>query len=123
MSFKDDRGYIVEKSCFLLEHGYTISEPDDNSVNFTTTQIKINISYDKFDDISNVSLFFTNERELFNIGWIAFIRNGIKLNPHDKLNNIIELLAYMKNNFSKITDISYCLESRKMIEEYIKSRQ
>ncbi|MBC2346130.1 hypothetical protein HBP72_07215 [Listeria welshimeri] len=71
------------------------------------------------DNVSNINIKFLEENEMFNLGWIAFVRrNQIPL-PQNKLDNILELLAYAEKNYTKVTILQFCQESREMIEDLL----
>lgn len=122
MNFEADKAIIIEKSSFLLKKGYCLNETDDLSIRYTNEYNRISISYNKFDNISNISILFFNENELFDIGWIAFIQSDLKLNPRLHLENIKQLLTYTEQNYEKIININYCIESRKKVEKYLSNQ-
>ena len=63
MSLKIDSTVIFKRASFLLNYGYKVEEINDDSINYNNDYYndyyRINISYDKFDDISNISIFYT----------------------------------------------------------------
>ena len=122
MSFEMDRDIIIEKASFLLNYGYDLDQITDTNIRYTNEHNRISISYNKFDDLSSISVFFFNENELFNVGWIAFIQSDLILNLKQKLDNVEQLLKYMEENYNNIVDVNYCTESRHKVEEYIKNQ-
>ncbi|MBC1412419.1 hypothetical protein HB781_03005 [Listeria welshimeri] len=71
------------------------------------------------DNVSNINIKFLEENEMFNLGWIVFVRrNQIPL-PQNKLDNILELLAYAEKNYAKVTNLQFCQDGREMVEDLL----
>ncbi len=62
---------------------------------------------------------FYAKNEVFSVGWIALVRRNIK-GCENKLVNIKNLLNYIKENYFKITDYQFCVESNKLVDKYVK---
>ena len=109
---------ILNKGSFLIKKGYQ-PVADSNVITYTNGDIEFNIIYEPNSPVSEMDVKFLNLNELFNVGWIAFVRDGVKVNSYDRLNCIFDLLAYVEKHYSEITDYNYCKESDKLVDEYI----
>ncbi|EDO1167509.1 hypothetical protein ABW380_000018 [Listeria innocua] len=111
---------ILKKSEFLLHNNFKLIEITDATITFSNKKIAFVIGYERYDIVSNINIKFLEENEMFNLGWIAFVRrNQIPL-PQNKLDNILELLDYAEKNYSKVTNLQFCQESRGMVEDFLK---
>ena len=66
---------------------------------------------------------FIEENDGYSVGWIACVRSHLELNPHDRLNNVIKLLNYIRENYDLITDLNYCKGSDKLVTEFINAKK
>ncbi|TXG23800.1 hypothetical protein FVE09_14830, partial [Listeria monocytogenes] len=81
---------ILKKSEFLLQNNFKLIEITDATITFSNKKIAFVIGYERYDNVSNINIKFLEENEMFNLGWIAFVRrNQIPL-PQNKLDNILE---------------------------------
>lgn len=111
---------VIIKSCqFLIDFGYTLTELTDDSITFSNKKMDFIIGYERYDEISTLYIRFWQENELFNIGWIAFVRGEKREEGQSKLDNITDLLDYIEKNYAKITNFPFCQESRNLIEDFM----
>ncbi|MBC1570573.1 hypothetical protein HCJ25_02760 [Listeria sp. FSL L7-1426] len=103
---------ILKKSEFLLHNNFKLIEITDSTITFSNKKIAFVIGYERHDNVSNINIKFLQENEMFNLGWIAFVRRNQTLLPQ---NNILELLDYVK-----VTNLQFCQESREMVEDFLK---
>ncbi|MCD2253114.1 hypothetical protein [Listeria marthii] len=111
---------ILKKSEFLLHNGFKLIEITDAVITFSNKKLAFVIGYERYDNVSNVNIKFLEENEIFNLGWIAFVRRNQTLLPQNKLDNILELLDYAERNYAKVTNLQFCQDSREMVEEFLK---
>ncbi|EAF1857333.1 hypothetical protein ACTZ8G_000593 [Listeria monocytogenes] len=111
---------ILKKSEFLLHNNLKLIEITDFTITFSNKKIAFVIGYERYDNVSNINIKFLEENEMFNLGWIAFARRNQTPLPQNKLDNILELLNYAEKNYSKVTNLQFCQESRGMIEDFLK---
>lgn len=122
MPFRDVEREQIEKSArFLEERGYKIIE-DQYSIEYCLNGICIRIVCPPNSDESEINIYFRDKNRVFDIGWIALVREDMQ-GYNDKMNNIVNLLNYIKANYSKIIDYKFCIESDELIEQYINSHR
>ena len=80
------------------------------------------MAYPPNSDESDISIHFKNLNQIYSVGWIALVRNNIE-GSINKLENIKELLKYLKVHYSEITNYEFCAESNKLIDEYIETHR
>lgn len=51
---------------------------------------------------------FTKENEIYSVGWIAYVRSGLSVKLHQRLEDVLTLLSYVRENYSVIIDRKYC---------------
>ncbi|EAG7022397.1 hypothetical protein BJN12_11240 [Listeria monocytogenes] len=111
---------ILKKSEFLFHNGFKLIEITDAVITFSNKKLAFVIGYERYDNVSNVNIKFLEESEMFNLGWIAFVRRNQTPLPQNKLDNILELLDYAEKNYAKVTNLQFCQESREMVENFLK---
>ena len=116
-----ERDDIKKEAVFLEEYGYVITE-DKYSINYTLDNLSIIVAYPPNSDESDISIHFKNLNQIYSVGWIALVRNNIE-GSINKLENIKELLKYIKVHYSEITNYEFCAESNKLIDEYIETHR
>ena len=116
-----ERDDIKKEAVFLEEYGYVITE-DKYSINYTLDNLSIIVAYPPNSDESDISIHFKNLNQIYSVGWIALVRNNIE-GSINKLENIKELLKYLKVHYSEITNYEFCAESNKLIDEYIETHR
>ena len=114
---------IVRYASFLEDKGYTKNIKNNHLIVYSGQEIDISIVFEPYDDACDVSIKFKKENEVFYVGWIACVKGNLNVNPHQRLENIIMLLSFVKEKYSEITDINYCRESDKLIAEFIKNAE
>ena len=118
---KDEIKIILKEGKFLTDIGYTISH-NDYFITYSNDTFKFMIGFEPYDDTSNAVILFIDKNEAFNVGWIAFVRDNIKISAYKKTENIISLLHYINKNYTNITDYQFCKDSRTLISEFIKKQ-
>ena len=116
-----ERDDIKKEAVFLEEYGYVITE-DKYSINYTLDNLSIIVAYPPNSDESDISIHFKNLNQIYSVGWIALVRNNIE-GSINKLENIKEILKYLKVHYSEITNYEFCAESNKLIDEYIETHR
>ncbi|EAC5083174.1 TPA: hypothetical protein ACSY94_03255 [Listeria monocytogenes] len=111
---------ILKKSEFLLHNNLKLIEITDATITFFNKKIAFVIGYERYDNVNNINIKFLEENEMFNLGWIAFVRRNQTPLPQNKLDNILELLDYAEKNYSKVINLQFCQESRGMVEDFLK---
>lgn len=118
---KEARSRIQQKASFLEVMGYIKTE-DDYSMNYTLDNLFISITFPPNSEESDVSIRFLDTNQVFSIGWIALVRNNIQ-GDDDKIENAIELVEYIKENYNSITDYQFCLQSNILIDDYVEQHR
>lgn len=119
---EDEIQRIVNSANFLIDLGY-VRKIEDASIYFLNNEINIIITYERYSDTSDILIKFLKENEMFSVGWIACVRSGLDVKPHQRLENVLVLLLYIRDNYSLITDRDYCKESDKLVREFIDRRR
>lgn len=119
---EDEIQRIVNSANFLIDLGY-VRKIEDASICFLNDEINIIITYERYSDTSDILIQFLKENEMFSVGWIACVRSGLDVKPHQRLENVLALLLYIRDNYSMITDRAYCKESDKLVREFIDRRR
>lgn len=119
---ENDRIQIKESAFFLKRNDFSISE-DEDTIIFTNGKIDIIVSYEKYETISSLYIRFNRQNKVFNIAWIAFVQDGLRSNSNNRLQTILFLMQYLYQHYNKIIEYSYCVESEKLIEQFIKEKQ
>ena len=109
---------ITKAADFFENKGYT-TDIEDPIISYSGDGIDFIIIFEPNSDVSDISIKFSKENEVYSIGWIACVRSGLSVKPHQRLENVLTLLSYIKDNYSMIIDIDYCRESNKLIDEFI----
>ena len=115
-----DRTAIKRKAAFLLKQKYKMTETE-NMITFENDFFSFIVDYERFDNISSMHIFFKPEKASFNLGWIAFVRTGLHSDPHQCLQNVLNLLNYVNKSYEQVTNYQYCKESQKLVEDFISS--
>ena len=118
---ENDRIQIKESALFLKRNDFSISE-DEDTIIFTNGKIDIIVSYERYETISSLYIRFNRQNKVFNIAWIAFIQDGLRSNSNNRLQTILFLMQYLYQHYNKIIEYSYCVESEKLIEQFIKKK-
>jgi len=116
-----DRNLINKAALFLKEQGY-VMEFDENTIYYVKDDITLSIAYPPNSDTSSVDIRFNGVNRLFNIGWIALVRGGVK-GYSEKLEDVKELLKYVRENYKEITNYQFCIDSDELIDEYCKKHE
>lgn len=122
MKMRESEKKIIEQALFLADKGYT-KNVGVSTITYSNDVIAIIITFEPNSDISDVSIKFIAENEVFSIGWIACVRSGLQINPHQRLENVLVLLSYLRENYSTVVEINYCRESNQLVHEFITKLQ
>ena len=112
---------IVRYASFLEDKGYTKNIKNNHLIVYSGQEIEIIIAFEPYDDECDVCIKFEKENEVYSIGWIACVRENLSVNPYQRLETIMSLLSFVKKKYNTITDINYCRESRKLVNEFIEN--
>lgn len=112
----------MENAKFLENMEYE-KRVKNHTISYFNSKIEITIIYEPNSDVSDVNIKFLDANKIYSIGWIACVRSRLNVSPHDRLNNVLKLLGYLKDNYNKIVNISYCKESDKLISEFINQKR
>jgi len=113
---------VLNNAVFLLKKGYTVAI-NDNMIVYSNPENQIIITFEPYSDVSDMNIKFIEKNEVFSIGWIAFVQKSLKSNPHERLENVLKLLRYVEENYDDITKYNYCVESNKLIDEFINNNR
>jgi hypothetical protein len=119
---ENEKEIIMKEAEFLLGLGYELKTTDNYSVVYSNGKYEISAYYEKYGDHAGVNVFFPKENKSFPIGNIAVVRGIIEPGFISKLKNVLRLLAFVKDYYNKITDLNYCIESGRMVTEYLKGK-
>lgn len=119
---ENEKQRIVKSADFLYDKGYT-RKTEDYAISFLGDRISFIVAYEPYSDISDVLIKFMNENEVYSVGWIACVRSGLSIQPHLRLENVLILLSYIRENYSSVTRRNYCEESNKLISKFIENRK
>ncbi|MEG0313633.1 MAG: hypothetical protein RR646_00010 [Erysipelotrichaceae bacterium] len=112
---------IQKEADFLIELGYKETE-DEYSINYSLNNYSISVCFPPNCEESDVTIRFLDTNQVFSIGWIALVRNKLEANS-GKLENVIELIKYAKENYRMVTNYQYCVQSNILIDEYIEQHR
>lgn len=112
-----DREEIKQAAEFLVDMGYYLKE-DNYSVHYSLNNVRFSIVYPPDSAESDVYVRFIDKNLTFSVGWISLVRDGIP-GKTDKLDNVKELLKYVKEKYCCLVDDSFCVASDQLIERYI----
>lgn len=113
---------ILNKGNFLINMGYKVS-CSEYIITYTKDALIFRITFEPYGDISSVSVVFKETNEEFNIGWIAFVRDNVKVNSHEKINNVIVLLQYIDEHYGDIIKYEFCKDSEKLVDDFIQKQR
>lgn len=105
---------ILKKSEFLLHNNFKLIEITDATITFSNKKIAFVMGYERYDNVSNINIKFLEENEMFNLGWIAFVKRNQTPLPQNKLDNILELLDYAEKIMLKLLTYNFA----KTVEEW-----
>lgn len=114
----NERMQISAKAKFLYKKGYRLITENDGMI-FYSEAIEFNVCLRSGEPVSDICILFHEQKEMFALGWIAFIRDGFKINTADKLQNVLLLLQYIKKNYSEITSYAHCVEGNRLIDHFL----
>lgn len=104
---------ILKKSEFLLHNNFKLIKITDFTITFSNKKSAFVIGYERYDNISNINIKFLEENEMFNLGWIAFVRRNQTPFPQNKLDNILELLDYAEKIILKLLTYNFAKKVEK----------
>lgn len=115
---KNEKQKIIESARFLEQNGY-IKHIGTHIIKYSSDKVEIIISYEPNSNISDITIKFTKENELYSVGWIACVRGGLHIIAHKRLENVLTLLLYLRENYNTILDVEYCRASNELITNFI----
>lgn len=115
------RDKIQQEAVFLEKKGYKKIE-DEYSINYALSNLFISVVFPPNSEESDVLIRFLDINQVFSIGWIALVRNNIK-GTSKKVENVIELVKYVKEYYDNITDYQFCLQSNILIDDYVEQHR
>lgn len=117
-----NRKKIIKMAKFLEILGYKKIE-NEYSIEYSLNNIIISICYPPYySEESDIGIKFIKENQYFSIGWIAFVRENIHQNSNKSM-KILDLIEYLEKHYYQITDYQYCVESNKLVDEYVEENQ
>lgn len=115
---ENEKQVIIENAKFLEDKGY-VKNVEESSITYFLDGIDIIIGYEPYSVESDIFIKFKKENEVYGVAWIARIRSDIHVNYNQRLETVLTLLSYLRENYDRILDIDYCRESRRLVSEYI----
>ena len=112
---------IVRYASFLEDKGYTKNIVDNHVIDYSSQEIDISVVFEPYDDTCDICIKFKKENEAYYVSWIACVKGNLNVNLRQRLETIRMLLSFVKEEYSAITDINYCRESRKLVHEFIEN--
>ena len=119
---EDEKQKIIKHSLFLADKGY-MKNVETSTITYSNDEIAIIITFEPNSDMSDVFIKFIAANEVYSVGWIACVRNGLQINPYQRLENVLMLLSYLRENYSSVVEIDYCRESNQLVHEFIAKLQ
>lgn len=83
---------ICEMANFLDDKGYT-RKIEGDTILYSNNRIDIIITFEPNSDVSDIRIKFIKENEFYSVGWIACVRSGLNVDPHQRLGNVLTLLS------------------------------
>ena len=83
---------------------------DQYSISYKLNNICIKVVYPSNSQESDVDIHFFDKNQVFSVGWIALVRKNI-IGSDNKLINVKELLKYIEDEYSQITNYKFCKDS------------
>ena len=115
---EEEKQKIVEHALFLADKGY-MKNVGISTITYSNDEVAFIIAFEPNSDVSDISIKFIAENEVYSVGWIVCVRSGLQINPHQRLENVLMLLSYIRKNYSTIAEINYCRKSNRLINEFI----
>lgn len=117
-----EREQILEAGSFLEEKGYE-AKVDEYGVDYSNGNIQFSFAYPPYENISQASIRFKGINDLFDLGWVAFVREKVDVDAKKKLLNLLAIFEFVKGHYNEITNYEYCKESRKLVDKYVEQHQ
>ena len=117
---RDEKESVLTAASFLEKNGYTMEKYDRDGIIYSDGERRIAIDFGRYGESSSIAIHFVRENNLFNLEWIALVREGIKLIPGQTKNNLIATLRYFEKNYRQVSNLDFCRESDLMVKEYVK---
>ena len=117
-----EREQILAAGSFLERMGYEV-KVDEYGVDYSNSNIKFSFDYPPYENTSQASISFKGINDLFDLGWIMFVREQIKVDAKKKLLNLLMILEFVKKHYEEITDYEYCKESNKLVSAYVEQHR
>ena len=114
---EDEMKKVAKSADFLNDKGYA-REIGESTISFLGEGINFIISFERYSNVSDILIKFIKENEIYSVGWIACVRSGLSIEPHQRLENVLRLLSYIRENYSSIISRDYCKASDKLIKSF-----
>jgi len=115
-----DRDQLIQSAKFLFDKGFSLESSDEYSIRLRGEGIQFVLFYERYDEYSDIYIDFLPENDLYSVGWIACIAEGTtNIDYSKKLENLLAILDFIKNNYDEVIDIDYCKNMRQKIDRFI----
>ncbi len=94
---------ILKAGSFLEEKGYE-AKVDEYGVDYSNGNIQFSFGYPPYENVSQASISFKGINDLFDLGWIAFVREKVDVDAKKKLLNLLAILEFVKGHYNEITN-------------------
>lgn len=103
---------------FLERKGYRCAE-DEHGLSYERGGIRVSAYFPPMDAKSQLDIEFIKERALLPMRWVVFMATGRVISTGSGIDDVIEMLKYVKDNYSSVTDYSYCRKIAAKVSEYV----
>ena len=108
---------ILGAGSFLEKKGYEV-KINENGVDYSNGNIKFSFGYPPYENVSQASIRFKGINDLFDLGWVAFVREKMNVDAKKKLLNLLAILEFVKGHYEEVTNYEYCKESSELVDQY-----
>ncbi len=122
MITKSETQKVIKSANFLNDKGYA-RKIEESTISFLGDRVNFIITFERYSDVSDILIKFVQKNEIYSVGWIACVRSGLSINPHQRLENVLALLSYIRENYSSVTNRDYCKESDLLIKDFIEKER
>jgi hypothetical protein len=118
---------IKKRANFLIEKGFVLQNEDEFIVRYSSNLYLFEIVFERFDDISDVTIRFLEKNKSFSMNWVLRVfsevnYNDYMINKKDKLINVLGLLNFIEDYFDNVTNIDFCESMMGKVEGFLKKR-
>lgn len=117
---KEEMGKMRDASRFLERKGYGFIE-DFNSrcLAYENGDTRISIYFPIMENESQIDIRFLKESDGCPLRWVIFMATGRKVKTGSGVDDVIEMLKYLKDNYLSVTNHSYCQRISAEVDEYV----